>query len=113
MAPPDTFPRQAYSVEQAAAALGISRRTAFRHVASGELNTTKLGRRRLVPVSEIERLTGMRPPAPSEFANREDLGSLEREPATPPLKSRAPAERLVRPNLSDLLVKVTEGSVER
>lgn len=49
-------PRRAYSVGEAAQSLGICRRTVYELMERGQLSTITLGRRRLVPVSELERL---------------------------------------------------------
>jgi excisionase family DNA binding protein len=46
--------RLALSPEEAAAAIGVSRSFFFEHVI-GELRVVRVGRRRLVPVAEIER----------------------------------------------------------
>ena len=45
--------RLAYSVPEAAQALGVSCRTAWALVASGRLDTVRIGRRRLVPLSAL------------------------------------------------------------
>lgn len=107
MAHPDTLPRGAYSVDEAARALGISRRTAFRHVASGALCTTKLGRRRLVLASELERLL---------VGSPEDIGSIEASQPPPsgvtgdaPIAA-VPTRPAERPKLSELLARAREAS---
>ena len=41
-------------VPSAASALGVSRTTAYNLIASGQLRTVKVGRRRLVPRSAVE-----------------------------------------------------------
>jgi excisionase family DNA binding protein len=46
----------ALSVGQAAEALGVSRGTIYRLINSGALHSKRLGRRRLVPLAELERL---------------------------------------------------------
>jgi excisionase family DNA binding protein len=45
------------SVEEAAQALGVSRAHAFRMAAAGELPTIRLGKRLLVPIDALNRLT--------------------------------------------------------
>ena len=107
MAHPDTLAQRAYSIEAAAAALTISRRTAYRLINSGELRTVKLGGRRLVPAAELARLMGPHAAAPSDLANREDR---EAQPVAPPEKPHAPAELPARVNLSELLARVREPS---
>lgn len=52
----DTIPPLAYSLDRAAALIDLSRRSLYRLIDSGELRTVKLGRRRLVPAHELERL---------------------------------------------------------
>lgn len=47
------------SVEQAAVVLGISRRSAYRAAAIGELPTLRLGRRLLVPTARLLELLGL------------------------------------------------------
>lgn len=101
----DTLVQRAYSVEAAAAALTISRRTAYRLIAAGELRTVKLRGRRLVPAAELVRLTGSQPAAPSEIANRQDSESRS---VAPPEKPQAPTEQPARVNLSELLTRVRE-----
>lgn len=50
----------AYSIPEAARHLGnISRAHIFKLIAAGKLRTVKLGRRTLIPRSEIIRLLGM------------------------------------------------------
>ena len=53
---PDTLPRTAYSLDEVAQSLGLSRSTLYSEMAAGRLQTVKLGRRRLVPARELERL---------------------------------------------------------
>jgi excisionase family DNA binding protein len=49
-------PKMAYSMAETAAALGITKPTAYKLVAQGRLRTVMVGARRLVPITEIERL---------------------------------------------------------
>jgi excisionase family DNA binding protein len=49
---------QAHTIKVACHLLGISRAHAYRLARSGELKTFRLGRRRLVSQSEINRLLG-------------------------------------------------------
>lgn len=55
----NTVPRHAYSLDEAAQSLGISRRTVYELMDAGKLSTVKLGRRRLVPARELERLVAL------------------------------------------------------
>ncbi len=48
--------RMAYGIDEAAAALGVSRRHVYDLIARGELRSVKAGRRRLIPRTELERL---------------------------------------------------------
>ena len=48
--------RRAYSVEEAAVDLGIGRSLMYDLVKRGEVRTVKLGRRRVVPAVELDRL---------------------------------------------------------
>lgn len=52
----NTVPRTAYSLDEAARSLGLSRRTLYDLMDRGQLATVKLGKRRLVPATELERL---------------------------------------------------------
>ena len=52
----NTVPRTAYSLDEAAQSLGLSRRTLYDLMDRGQLTTVKLGKRRLVPAAELERL---------------------------------------------------------
>jgi len=53
---PNALTRYAYSLDEAAESISLSRRSLYHLIESGELRTVKLGRRRLVPRSELERL---------------------------------------------------------
>jgi excisionase family DNA binding protein len=46
----------AHSPDRAALRLGISTRAVYAHIASGELRSFKLGKRRLIPDAELQRL---------------------------------------------------------
>lgn len=52
----NTLPRVAYSLNEAAQSLGLSRRTLYELMDAGTLQTVKLGKRRLVPAQELARL---------------------------------------------------------
>lgn len=52
----NTLPRTAYSLDEAAQSLGLSRRTLYELMGAGTLHTVKLGKRRLVPAQELARL---------------------------------------------------------
>ncbi len=49
------------TVEQAGALLGISRRSAYRAAAAGDIPTIRLGRRILVPTAMLYQMLGIRP----------------------------------------------------
>jgi excisionase family DNA binding protein len=51
---PDTA-TEALSVEQAASAAGVSRTLLYEHIASGDLPSLKVGKRRLVRVEALRR----------------------------------------------------------
>jgi excisionase family DNA binding protein len=53
--------RLAYSLAEAEAASGISRSSLYNLIAAGKLKTIQLGRRRLVPREELERLCSLNP----------------------------------------------------
>jgi excisionase family DNA binding protein len=52
--PSERVPRLALSVDEAAASIGVSRDTLEREILH-ELRTVRVGRRRLVPLRELER----------------------------------------------------------
>lgn len=52
----NAVPRAAYSLDEVARSLGISRRTLYQRMGDGTLCTVKFGKRRLVPATELERL---------------------------------------------------------
>jgi len=52
------FPRLAYSLAESEALSGLSRSSLYRLIAAGKLKTVLHGRRRLVPVQELNRLLG-------------------------------------------------------
>ena len=57
-APPPTLTRAAYSIEEAASVLGLSIRTVYRLVWSGELRALRSGRRVLIQPGAIEDYLG-------------------------------------------------------
>jgi excisionase family DNA binding protein len=69
---PELSSRLAYGLPELAGALGLGESTVRRLAASGQIATTRIGGRRLVPVGEVERL----------LRRREDplLGSSHPEP---------------------------------
>ena len=52
------IPKLALTIEEACQALTISRPTLYELIANGRIRTVMAGRRRLVPVTELERLLG-------------------------------------------------------
>ena len=48
--------RIAYSVAEACGLIGISRSKLYQLIASGELGSKKIGRRRLIPAKDLDRL---------------------------------------------------------
>lgn len=51
-----TVAKMAYSVDEACEALGLSRPSVYDLIRSGQLRSKKLGGRRVIPVTELERL---------------------------------------------------------
>lgn len=49
-------PRKAFSIAEAAESAGVSRSTIKVQIAQGRLRVTRLGRRVLIPVAELDRL---------------------------------------------------------
>lgn len=66
------------TVEEAAALLGISPRSAYRAAASGEIPTIRIGRRILVPTALIHRMLGINETHGSEANTPTQGGSAER-----------------------------------
>ncbi len=62
------------SVEDAGELLGISRRSAYRAAARGELPTLRLGRRLVVPTPKLLAMLGVEEAAPN---NRADTSATE------------------------------------
>jgi excisionase family DNA binding protein len=56
--PPERLAGKPWSVAQAAEFLGISTRTLWRLIDARDVKVTRLGRRVLVPDSEVRRLAG-------------------------------------------------------
>jgi excisionase family DNA binding protein len=71
--------RQTYTVEEAAAILGIARATAYIAVRDGSLPTIRIGRRLLVPRAQIDRMLGLNDerPAASSPGVRENSAMAE------------------------------------
>ncbi|MEM8923795.1 MAG: helix-turn-helix domain-containing protein [Actinomycetota bacterium] len=53
-----TAPKLAYSVEEAAEALGISRRSIYELLRSGQLGSVKIGARRLIRRTDLDVFLG-------------------------------------------------------
>jgi excisionase family DNA binding protein len=49
-------PRYAYSLDEAARSISLSRRALYDLIVAGRVRTVKLGQRRVVPAAELERL---------------------------------------------------------
>jgi excisionase family DNA binding protein len=58
---PDELARRTYTVEEAAAILGIGRQTAYLAAKSGDLPTVRVGGRLLVPRARLAELLGEGP----------------------------------------------------
>ena len=67
-APTLPIQRISYSPTEAACATGLSLPTINRKIARGELRSVKVGRRRLIPAQELERLCGVQT-TPAEPSN--------------------------------------------
>lgn len=87
------------TIEEAGQMLGISRRSAYRAAARGELPTLRLGRRLLVPTPRLLALLGLsvdeaadeEPAAtPSAPALSDRPRETAAKPITPPARRRAP-----------------------
>jgi excisionase family DNA binding protein len=56
MAPNTEIQIRAFSIQEAARTLGLSRSTLYRLLKEGKITTVKIGSRRLVPVGSIDAL---------------------------------------------------------
>ncbi|MFO1129150.1 MAG: helix-turn-helix domain-containing protein [Rhodospirillales bacterium] len=54
--PLGNLPRRGYSILEFGEIIGVGRTKIYELIAAGELRTVKLGKRRIVPASEIDRL---------------------------------------------------------
>jgi single-strand DNA-binding protein len=86
---PNRYRKATYSVEEAAALIGVSKSKVYDSVRSGELRGIQLGRRVVIPFDVLEGLLGvlpppvaetqspwpMRPPSPSTRSAREPKGT--------------------------------------
>ncbi|MDB6102554.1 MAG: Helix-turn-helix domain [Gammaproteobacteria bacterium] len=105
-----TPPRIAYSINETAAVLGISRRTVYELLASGQLGAVRIGARQRIPAAELERLC-----RPAERVEGETRGAAAVVEVQAPTPARAvptatepqcpSSER--RPRLSELLAQVS------
>lgn len=103
--------RRTYSLDEAAGALGVSKRTIHRLLAAGTLSAVRIGSsRRRIPASELERLTTV---------ERADVPKDDREELHPTIEPAydeevsAPTSTADRPNLSALLAKVGKARTSR
>ncbi len=134
----NSVPRSAYTINETASLLGISRRSVYDLLSKGKLRAVRIGAHQRIPASELERLVNSQtrptvadtrappperrlraddsPPqaaAPSEFANAEDFKSRGSLPVAPLEKPQAPAAQEARVKLSELLAQVREPSAGR
>ncbi|MDP8927739.1 MAG: helix-turn-helix domain-containing protein [Actinomycetota bacterium] len=65
------------TVEQAGALLGISRRSAYRAAAAGDIPTIRLGRRILVPTVSLHAMLEIQPKQDSDSDGFPNLSSFE------------------------------------
>ena len=64
----NTQDRQAYTVEEVARLLGISRGSAYEAVRTGQIRSLTIGRRIVIPPSAVGKLLGHEPPSPSALS---------------------------------------------
>ncbi|MDP8932529.1 MAG: helix-turn-helix domain-containing protein [Actinomycetota bacterium] len=79
------------TVEQAGQLLGISRRSAYRAAAAGDIPTIRLGRRILVPTARLYRLLSIDPASAVTTADTD--GAVSRSPASAGLDSSRPVSK--------------------
>jgi excisionase family DNA binding protein len=126
----DPSPRAAYSINETARLLDVSRRQIYDLLSKGKLRSVRIGARQRIPASELERIangqalpavadtqapTGERQiradDAPAQaVAASEDF---EGRPVPAPQKPQAPAAQPARVKLSTLLERVADGCAAR
>lgn len=82
---PTGYQKMTYSVEEAAALLGVSRSKIYDSVRSGELRGVQLGRRVVIPFDVLEALLGVLPPPQNDGRhkpNRRIQTLARRSPST-------------------------------
>jgi len=65
----NTCDRRAYTVEEVARLLGVSRGSAYEAVRCGEIRSLTIGRRIVIPPSAVAELLGGDPPRPADLGN--------------------------------------------
>lgn len=80
--------RLTYTVEEAAALVGVARSTMYELVRSGEVGSVRVGRRVFVTAPTIEALTGVTPPSPADLAVRRSTTEPEPERSEPAESAR-------------------------
>jgi excisionase family DNA binding protein len=90
--------RLVFTVEEAAALLGLARPTLYALVRAGEVPSVRLGRRVFVTAPTIADLTGVTPPSPAELADRHSadtrpaaLHAIATGPTAQPAARRRPS----------------------
>ncbi len=66
----NTHDRRAYTVEEVARLLGVSRGSAYEAVRSGQIRSLTIGRRIVIPPSAVTELLGYEPPPPPDLFGR-------------------------------------------
>lgn len=73
----DSAGKRALRIEAAADQLDVSRSTVYRMLETGQLRSVKVGRARLIPVAEIDRLlSGCSSPSPPAVRGCDDLAEV-------------------------------------
>jgi excisionase family DNA binding protein len=81
--------RLTYTVEEAAALVGVARSTMYDLVHRGEVPAVRVGRRLFVTAPTIEALTGVVPPTPADLAH-----DRPEVPTTDPVVEREDTRRV-------------------
>ena len=81
------------SVEQAGELLGVSRRSAYRAAARGQIPTVRIGRRLLVPTQRLLDLLGLHSPSSTDLATEPawETTTFSTTPGTPGAIDGSPA----------------------
>jgi len=77
----NTRDRRAYTVEEVARLLGVSRGSAYEAVRCGVIRSLTIGRRIVIPPSAVAELLGGEPPRPADLLASAQVDAVGDDPA--------------------------------